>query len=62
MPVLNDLSQLGGWQGLARRRARRLPAILQVDTGMARFGLAPDEGRRAPRPAGRPRRASTCGW
>ncbi len=43
VPVLNDRSQLDGWQGLARRRARRLPAILQVDTGMARFGFAPDE-------------------
>ncbi|MGH1588074.1 alanine racemase [Methylobacterium phyllosphaerae] len=43
VPVLNDRSQLDRWQGLARRLDRRLPAILQIDTGMARFGFAPDE-------------------
>ncbi|WP_457105368.1 alanine racemase [Methylobacterium sp. P5_C11] len=43
VPVLNDASQRDGWQGLARRLDRRLPAILQIDTGMARFGFAPDE-------------------
>lgn len=40
VPVLNDAHQLAAWRGLARRQARALPAILQVDTGMARFGFA----------------------
>lgn len=39
VPVLNDLEQVAAWRGLARRRDEVLPAILQVDTGMARFGL-----------------------
>jgi alanine racemase len=42
VPVLNDGAQLAGWQGLARRLDRRLPAILQVDSGMARFGFDPE--------------------
>ncbi|MBA9061301.1 alanine racemase [Methylobacterium fujisawaense] len=43
VPVLNDRSQRDGWQGLARRLDRRLPAILQIDSGMARFGFAAEE-------------------
>jgi alanine racemase len=43
VPVLNARFQLDGWQALARRLAKRLPTILQIDTGMARFGFAPDE-------------------
>ena len=39
IPVLNNLEQVDGWAGLAERRGMRLPAILQVDTGMSRFGL-----------------------
>ena len=39
-PVLNSLGQIEAWAGLARPRGRRLPAILQVDTGMARLGLS----------------------
>ncbi|WP_144764188.1 alanine racemase [Methylobacterium dankookense] len=39
VPVLNDLEQVAAWRALARRRGEVLPAILQVDTGMARFGL-----------------------
>lgn len=39
VPVLNDAAQLHAWQTLARRVGRRLPAILQVDSGMARFGF-----------------------
>jgi alanine racemase len=42
-PVLNSLAQLDGWTGLGRRRGRALPAILQVDSGMARLGLSPAE-------------------
>lgn len=46
VPVLNSLPQLGAWQALARDLDTVLPAILQVDTGMARLGLAPDEFER----------------
>lgn len=42
-PVLNSRLQLQAWQALADRLGRRLPAILQVDTGMARLGLAAEE-------------------
>ncbi|NML28286.1 alanine racemase [Zoogloea dura] len=43
VPVLNSVAQLRAWQQLAGRQGRALPAILQVDTGMARLGLAADE-------------------
>lgn len=43
VPVLNSLQQVQAWQGLARDVDATLPAILQVDTGMARLGLAPEE-------------------
>ncbi len=42
-PVLNSLEQLRRWQQLARRRGAVLRAALQVDTGMARLGLALSE-------------------
>jgi len=42
-PVLNSLAQVDGWTGLSRRIGRALPAILQVDSGMARLGLSPAE-------------------
>jgi alanine racemase len=38
-PVLNSLGQLDAWAAAARRRERRLPAVLQVDSGMSRLGL-----------------------
>lgn len=40
LPVLNDPGQLAEWRALARELGRRLPAVLQVDTGMSRMGLA----------------------
>jgi alanine racemase len=43
VPVLNSLAQVDAWTALGRRRGRALPAILQVDSGMARLGLAPAE-------------------
>lgn len=43
VPVLNSLPQLQAWQALASSLDQRLPAILQVDTGMARLGLAAAE-------------------
>lgn len=41
VPVLNDPGQLQEWRAAARQLGRRLPAALQVDTGMSRMGLAP---------------------
>ena len=42
-PVLNSLAQVDAWTDLSRRQGRALPAILQIDSGMARLGLAPAE-------------------
>ncbi|MCU7942554.1 MAG: alanine racemase [Candidatus Thiodiazotropha sp. (ex Cardiolucina cf. quadrata)] len=39
VPVLNSLTQVDCWRTMARQLDRRLPAILQFDTGMARLGL-----------------------
>lgn len=39
-PVLNGAEQFAAWRRLAYDRGRLLPAILQVDTGMARFGFS----------------------
>ncbi len=44
-PVLNSRAQLNGWRALARRLDRDLGAVVQVDTGMARLGLAAEEMR-----------------
>ncbi|MEO8298831.1 MAG: alanine racemase [Burkholderiales bacterium] len=53
VPVLNSLDQLRRWQGLARQQGRALPAALQVDTGMARLGMAPQVlGRLLDEPGG----------
>jgi alanine racemase len=43
VPVLNSLDQIDRWSRLAGRLGVRLRAALQVDTGMSRMGLAPDE-------------------
>ena len=43
IPVLNCLPQVDAWSRLARAEQRALPALLQVDTGMARLGLAASE-------------------
>ena len=43
LPVLNSLEQVASWQALAALQGRSLPAALQIDTGMSRFGLAPEE-------------------
>lgn len=40
IPVLNTPTQLAAWTRLARDLGRKLPALLQLDTGMTRFGLA----------------------
>lgn len=43
VPVMNSLAQVTAWRTLAQRLDRMLPAILQVDTGMARLGLSAEE-------------------
>ncbi|MBC3917739.1 alanine racemase [Undibacterium sp. CY18W] len=43
IPVLNSLPQILAWRDLARQQQRRLPAIVQFDTGMARMGLSDAE-------------------
>lgn len=43
IPVLNGHEQAERWMGEARRRGRRLPALLQFDTGMSRLGLSAEE-------------------
>jgi len=42
LPVLNDPAQIAEWRALALCRGP-LPAMLQIDTGMARLGLSPRE-------------------
>ena len=43
IPVLNSLDQIGRWARTARTLERTLPAALQVDSGMSRLGLPPEE-------------------
>ncbi len=43
IPVINSLEQLRCWSALATALGRRLPAVLQFDTGMSRLGLAPQD-------------------
>ena len=42
-PVLNSLDQIERWSALAHRLGRPLSAALQVDSGMARLGLPPED-------------------
>ena len=43
VPVLNSMEQIAEWRGLAKAAGRPLDAVLQVDSGMARFGLTAAE-------------------
>ena len=43
IPVLNCLEQVENWARTARDRRSRLPAVLQIDSGMSRLGLPPEE-------------------
>ncbi|MGF7154050.1 alanine racemase [Novosphingobium gossypii] len=43
VPVLNSLDQTERWAAQAASSGRRLPAVLQVDTGMSRMGFPADE-------------------
>ena len=42
-PVLGSLGEIDAWTKAARSAGRPLPALLHVDTGMARLGLAANE-------------------
>jgi alanine racemase len=46
IPVLNSIDQVVAWRSAAKRAKRELPATLQVDSGMARFGMPPAEVER----------------
>jgi alanine racemase len=48
VPVLGSLPEIEAWTQAAREAGRALPAILHVDTGMARLGLSPGELARLP--------------
>ncbi|MFU0507727.1 alanine racemase [Pseudaminobacter sp. NGMCC 1.201702] len=41
--VVNSLEQLAAWRAAANAIGRKLPAALQVDSGMSRLGMAPEE-------------------
>lgn len=43
VPVLNSLEQLAAWRRMATVRSERLPAAIQVDSGMSRLGMTPAE-------------------
>jgi alanine racemase len=42
-PVLNSLEQVRTWNQAAEKHGKPLPAILQVDSGMNRAGVPPEE-------------------
>jgi len=43
IPVLNSIEQLRRWCATAAERGARLPAALQIDSGMSRLGFSPEE-------------------
>ena len=43
VPVINSLEQWRQWADAAKALGRRLPAVLQFDTGMSRLGLPPED-------------------
>jgi alanine racemase len=43
VPVLNSVDQLMAWVSCARGLNQKLPAVIQLDTGMARLGLEPQD-------------------
>lgn len=45
-PVLNSVEQVEEWNALGREVGKKLPAILQFDTGMSRAGIAPADRAR----------------
>jgi alanine racemase len=43
VPALNDLGQIQVWSAAARQARRKVPAVVNFDTGMSRLGLTPRE-------------------
>ncbi|QFY64022.1 alanine racemase (plasmid) [Rhizobium grahamii] len=43
IPVINSIPQWRNWARTARKLGRRLPVVVQFDTGMSRLGLSPEE-------------------
>ncbi|WP_269932774.1 alanine racemase [Aminobacter sp. HY435] len=43
VPVLNSLEQVTNWSATAKALGKTLPAAIQVDTGMSRLGLEPQD-------------------
>ncbi len=43
IPVLNSMDDISRWSQYARLLGRTLPALLHIDTGMARLGLPPED-------------------
>jgi len=43
VPVINSMEQLQRWSETAKALGRKLPAVLQFDTGMSRLGVPPAE-------------------
>lgn len=44
--VVNSLAQLAAWREMASRAGRKLPAAIQVDSGMSRLGMPPRDVER----------------
>ncbi len=55
IPVLNATSQVSAWRTHARARGCRLPAALQIDSGMSRLGLEPEKAAALAQDAALPR-------
>jgi alanine racemase len=45
VPLLNSIEQIMAWDAVAALEGRQLKAALQIDSGMSRLGLSPDEVR-----------------
>ena len=43
IPVLNQTPEIDAWAAAGRVREKALPALLHIDTGMARLGMAPED-------------------
>jgi len=42
-PVLNALGEIENWTRFAKKKNKKLPAFIHLDTGMNRLGMPPDE-------------------
>lgn len=62
VPVLNHPGEIGRWQATAGRLGRRLPALVHLDTGMNRLGLAPAEQEALAQAPERLEGLSVCAW